>query len=140
MKLLLRVIGTAALLALGAVVMPYSWMNAVHGWLGMGRLPQAPIVSYLARSTSGFYVLLGGLFWVVSFDLRRHEVVLYYLGVVIVVFGAALFVIDLAVGMPLFWSLGEGPFNTALGIVILFSSRRLRAGPSHAYHKLKESE
>jgi hypothetical protein len=139
-KLFLRIIGTAALLALVAVIMPFSWMDSGHQWLGMGRLPDAPVVSYLARSTSGFYALLGGLFWVVSFDLRRHRVVLHYLGVVIIVFGAALFVIDLAAGMPLFWSLGEGPFNVAFGTVILVSNRRLQPGASHAYHEQKESE
>lgn len=89
-KLFLRIIGTVALLALVAVVMPYSWMNATHQWLGMGQLPSEPIVGYLARSTSTFYAFLGGLMWLVSFDLHRHRIVLYYLGVVIVIFGAAL--------------------------------------------------
>ena len=60
-KLFLRVVGTVALLAVVAVVMPYSWMDAVHQRLGMGKLPPEPIVGYLARSTSAFYAMLGGL-------------------------------------------------------------------------------
>lgn len=124
-KLFLRILGTAALLALVAVVMPYSWMNATHQWLGMGQLPAEPIVGYLARSTSAFYALLGGLFWVASFDLCRHRMVLCYLGVVIVIFGAALFVIDLLEGMPLYWNLTEGPFNVVFGVVIFALARRL---------------
>jgi hypothetical protein len=124
-KLLLRIIGSVALLALVAVVMPYSWMNAVHQWLGMGELPSEPVVGYLARSTSAFYAFLGGLFWVVSFDLHRHRMVLCYLGVVIVIFGAVLLVVDLLEGMPLWWSLGEGPINIVFGIVILMNSYRL---------------
>jgi hypothetical protein len=124
-KLFLRIIGTTALFAVVAVVMPYSWMNAIHQWLGMGELPSEPIVGYLARSTSAFYAILGGLFWLVSFDLQRHKLVLCYLGIVVVTFGVALFVIDLLEGMPLYWSLTEGPFNVGFGIVILIFSCRI---------------
>ena len=130
LKLLLRIIGSVALVAIVAVFMPYSWMNAVHRWLGMGELSDQPIVGYLARSTSAFYALLGGLFWVVSFDLHRHKVVLCYLGIVVVIFGAALFVIDLLEGMPLYWSFTEGPFNVGFGIVILVLSYRIGVKPT----------
>ena len=95
MRLLLRLIGTAAPLAVVAVVMPYSWMDAIYEWLGIGRLPSDPIVGYLARSTSAFYALLGGLLWAVSFDPQRHRLALQYLGVAIIVFGGALSAIDL---------------------------------------------
>lgn len=133
LRLFLRIIGTAALLALVAVVMPYSWMNAVHEWLGMGTLPSEPIVGYLARSTSAFYALLGGLFWVASFDLHQHRMVLCYLGIVIVIFGTALFVVDLLEGMPLWWTIGEGPFNIVFGVVILALARRLGRGENRRY-------
>jgi hypothetical protein len=124
-KLVLRIVGSAALLALVAVVIPYSWMNAIHQWLGMDRLPAEPIVGYLARSTSAFYALLGGLLWVVSFDLHRYRPVLIYIGSAIIFFGVTLFAIDLLEGMPLWWSLGEGPFNTAFGIVVLVLAYRM---------------
>jgi len=127
LKLLLRIIGTAGLFAIIAVVMPYSSMNSIHKWLGMGELPAEPIVGYLARSTSAFYAILGGLFWVVSFDLKRHRMVLCYLGIVVVIFGAALFIIDLLECMPLHWSLTEGPFNLIFGVVILLLAFRLNS-------------
>ena len=127
-RLFLRIIGTAALLAVVAVVMPYSWMNAIHKWLGMGELLSEPIVGYLARSTSAFYVLLGGLMWVVSFDLYRHRLVLDYLGAAIIFFGITLFVVDIVEGLPLYWILFEGPPNTAFGVYILMASRRLKNG------------
>ena len=133
LRLFLRIIGTAALLALVAVIMPYSWMNAIHQWLGMGQLPAEPIVGYLARSTSAFYALLGGLFWVVSFDLHRHRMVLCYLGIVIVIFGVALLVVDLLEGMPLWWTIGEGPFNIVFGVVILALARRLGRRKNRRY-------
>lgn len=125
LRLFLRIIGTAALFALVAVVMPYSWMKAIHQWLGLGTLPTEPIVGYLARSTSAFYASLGGLMWVVSFDLHRHRIVLCYLGVAIILFGAALFVIDLLAAMPLWWTFCEGPPNTTFGVVIYVLAHRL---------------
>lgn len=60
-----------------------------------------------------------GLFWLASFDLHRHRLVLCYLGIVIVIFGASLFIIDLLEGMPLYWSLTGGPINVTFGVVIL---------------------
>jgi hypothetical protein len=123
-RLFLRLIGTASLLAIVAVVMPYTWMDAIHYRLGMGRLPSNPIVGYLARSTSSFYALLGGLLWVVSFDLQRHRLMLQYLGVAIIIFGGLLFAIDLLEEMPLLWSLCEGPIDITIGIVVLCLSRR----------------
>lgn len=129
-KLFLRIIGTAALLALVAVVIPYSWMNAIHQWLGMGRLPDQPVVGYLARSTSAFYAFFGGLLWLVSFDLRRHRPVLCYMGAATVLFGIILFAVDLLEGLPLYWSLFEGPINMVFGIVILIYSYRMCTEPT----------
>jgi len=118
-RLFLRTVGTVALLAVIAVVMPYSWMNGIHQWLGMGKLPAEPIVGYLARSTSAFYAILGGLLWVVSYDLRRYRPVLQYLGLVMILFGITLGVVDFVEGMPFWWKLSEGPLNAAVGIIIL---------------------
>ncbi len=124
LRLFLRIIGSASLLAVAGVVMPHAWMDAIHGWLGMGGLPSDTIVGYLARSTSAFYALLGGLLWVVSFDPQRHRLVLWYLGAAIIAFGGALLAVDLLEGMPLFWSLCEGPIDIGLGLVILGLSHR----------------
>ncbi len=126
LRLLLRVIGSAALVAVPCALMASSWMNAVHQGLGMGELPAEPVVGYLARSTSAFYAGLGGLLWVSSFDVRRHQLVLSYLGAAIVLFGLMLLAVDFLEGMPYWWSLAEGPFNVGFGIVILVLSWRIR--------------
>jgi hypothetical protein len=64
---------------------------------------------------------------VVSFDLHRHKAVLCYLSIFVVIFGAALFVIDLLEGMPLHWSLTEGPFNLIFGVVMLILAFRINS-------------
>ena len=126
LKWFLRITGTSALTALVFVAAPYSWMDAIHQWLGMGKLPDEPIVGYLARSTSAFYALLGGLLWVVSFHLRRNRLVLQYLGIAMVLFGITFFVVDLVEGMPLFWKVCEGPIDVIFGIVLLWFSHRIK--------------
>ena len=137
LRFVLRWIGTVSLLALFAVVMPYAWMDATHYWLGLGRLPDQPIVGYLARSVSAFYALLGGLLWVISFDLPRHRPTLCYLGVAIMVFGATLTGIDWVEGLPLFWRVWEGPWVMLMGAAIAWCAARIKPhasdgeSPSH---------
>lgn len=46
---LLRLGGAVMLTALGAVVMPYEWMNSIRRQTGLGELPHVPIVGYLSR-------------------------------------------------------------------------------------------
>ncbi len=128
LKILLRVVGSAALLATVAVFMPYSWMDAIHRMLGMGELPSEPIVGYLARSTSLFYAIVGGLAWVVSFDLRRHAAVTLYLGIAFVCAGVVLLGVDVVEGMPWFWSLVEAPTDIGIGAIILVLRRGAPAG------------
>ncbi len=125
LKLLLRFLGTTSLFELVFVVAPYSWLDSIHSSLGMGQLPNKPVVGYLARSTSAFYALLGGLFWIVSFDPGRHHLVLRYLGTAITLFGAALLAIDWWEGLPFLWKVWEGPFLMAFGLAIFSLSRKI---------------
>ena len=121
---ILRIMGSSSLLALIFVAVPHAWMDSIHSALGMGPLPAEPVVGYLARSTSAMYALLGGLLWVVSFDLRRYRRILIYLGAAITSFGVMLLVVDWSEGMPLFWTVWEGPFVAVFGLVILFLIRK----------------
>jgi hypothetical protein len=121
----LRTIGSASLLAVFAVFLPYETMNATHQWLGMGKLPDAPIVGYLARSTSAFYAILGGLLWLASFDLPRHRLLLGYIGGALAVLGVVLFGVDIIEGLPGYWIAIEGPADTLFGLTIYLWSRRI---------------
>lgn len=129
LKVILRLLGSSSLCALLFIAVPYDWMNSIHGWLGLGTLPPDPIVGYLSRSLSAFYALTGGLFWVLSFDVVRYRSVLAYLGWAIVALGVVLFFVDLAEGLPLYWTAWEGPFVTAYGSFMTYLVRRLE--PRH---------
>jgi hypothetical protein len=128
LRFVLRWEGSVTLLALVAVVMPYSWMDATHQWLGLGRLPDQPIVGYLTRSLSALYALLGGLLWALSFDLQRHRPTICFLGVAIVIFGAMLTAIDWVEGLPLWWRVWEGPWVMVMGAATAWLAFRLEPG------------
>ena len=113
------------LTALVAVVMPFEWMNAIHRQVGLGELPHVPIVGYLTRSISTLYALHGALLVFMAGDVRRYLPVVRFLAVAGVVFGAMMLAIDCAVGMPLLWTIAEGPYVVLLSAVLLwFSGRR----------------
>ena len=104
------------LIAVIPAVMPFSWMIAIHRQLGMGELPEGPIMGYLTRSLSILYAMHGALVFFVSLDVRRYLPVVKCLAVLSIVLGAGLLVLDFVVGMPLFWIICEGPF-----IIVFYS-------------------
>lgn len=115
---LLRLGGCLMLLAFLAVPLPWSWMDASHRLLGLGPLPEGAIVEYLARSISLLYGVHGGLLLVFSTDIRRYAPAIRFFGAMDMVFGAAVLAIDLEAGMPLFWTLNEGPPVAIVGAVL----------------------
>ena len=125
LKLILRLLGGSSLFALVFVVLPYKWMDSIHASIGMGRLPDTPVVLYLIRTTSAFYAAAGALFWIVSFDLGQYRSILILVASSIGLLGLVLFWVDWSEGMPLLWKVWEGPFLIALGFAMLLLIRRL---------------
>ena len=125
--LLLRIVGVGALFALVAVFMPVSWMAATHRWLGLGEMPTAPVVEYLARSLSAFYALLGALCLVMASDPERYRPVVRFLGVAFALMSLVLLGVDLAAGMPWWWTASEGPGGIVFGAMLFYLAR-----PAHS--------
>ena len=126
LKFLLRLAGAVMLLAVGAVLMPRSWMAAAHQWLKLGPFPDGPIVVYLARSVSAFYAATGGLLLLVSRDLRRYAPVVAYFALAGILFGIAICTIDFMIGLPAWWTVGEGLSLFPLCIIVLALQWRIR--------------
>jgi hypothetical protein len=126
-SILLRVLGVGGLFALVAVVMPVSWMAATHRWLGLGEMPSGPVVEYLARSLSAFYALVSALCLWVTWDLARYRPLIRFLGVAFALLGLIFLGVDVAAGMPWWWSAAEGPLTAAVGAVLFWL-----AGPGRA--------
>ncbi len=132
LRFFLRWVGFVAMLAIIAVVMPYSWMDSIHRWLGMGPLPDQPIVGYLARSLSAFYALFGALLWRLSLDVRANRPILRFVGIITVAFGLTLFGIDCAEKMPGFWRNAEGPITILIGSLLLILVQKTKPSTSSA--------
>ena len=115
--------GIPGLLALVPVFMPFSWMVATHRWLGLGEMPTAPVVEYLARSVSAFYALFGALCLVVASDLERYRPLVRFLGMAFALMGLVLLGVDLTAGMPWWWSAFEGPPGVLFGALIYILAR-----------------
>jgi hypothetical protein len=125
LALLLRISAVLLLIAVIPAVMPFSWMVTIHRQLGMGELPAGPITGYLTRSLSAVYAFHGALVFFVSLDVRRYLPVIKFLAVLGIVFGAGMLILDIVVGMPLFWIIAEGPFIVVLGGTLFWLSTKI---------------
>lgn len=111
--------------ALVAVVLPWEAMDAVHSEMGLGRMPKSPIVDYLARSLSLVYASMAPLCGFLARDVRRYPEIIALQATVKLVGGFGLLMLDLALGMPLFWTVCEGPLIMALSVAVLLLVRGL---------------
>src|SRR6516164_6558611 len=115
--------GIPGLFALVPVFMPFSWMAATHRWLGLGEMPTAPIVEYLARSLSGFYAFFGALCLAMSADVERYRRLVQFLGAAIAVMSVVVFGVDWSINMPWWWTAFEGPPGIGFGVFIFYLAR-----------------
>ncbi len=125
--LLLRLSAAILLTAIVPAMMPFAWMEAIHRQLGMGELPEGPIMGYLTRSLSAMYAMHGALLFFVSLDVRRFLPVVKCLAVLAVLFGMGMIVLDIVVGMPWPWVVAEGPFVVILGSVLFGLAGRVQS-------------
>ena len=134
LKALLRLGGVVTVSAFAAILLPQEWMVSSHAWLGLGEFPRAPIVDYLARSIAALYGFHGGLLLTVARDPMSLRPIVSYVAFMNVAFGAIMLGVDLYCGMPLWWTLGEGPPIAALGVVIAWLNSSIPATARQSAH------
>lgn len=117
---LLRISGVGALFAIPFIFVPFSWMESIHAWLGLGQMMHSPMIEYLARSLSAFYAISGGLFLITALDVRKSRQVLMYLGVVISILGILFILIGYMADLPWWWIYLEGPPTILFGLSLPF--------------------
>jgi hypothetical protein len=96
------------------------WINAKAG---LAELVYTPVMSYLIRSLSGMYAIIGAIFLFVSTDLKRYRELIRFLGGVAVVAGFGLIVLDAVVRLPFLWTVAEGPATMVMGGVMIYLCR-----------------
>lgn len=127
--LLLRLDGMVMLVALFPSIMPLTWMKEIHRCLGMGELPDGPIISYLTRSLSIMYAMHGALLFFISWDVRRYLPVVKLVAILTILLGLWLTALDVIVGMPMFWTIFEGPILFLLYCVVLWLTGHVQGNP-----------
>ena len=100
------------------MLLPVDWMDSIHRSMGLGELPRAPVVDYLARSVAALYGFHGALLLLISTDPVKYRTIVWFVSLLNIVFGVMLVVIDVHAGMPRSWTLFEGPSLVVFGIVI----------------------
>jgi hypothetical protein len=121
---LLRLAGVVTACGFFAIFLPVDWMIATHEWLGLGVFPRSPLVDYLTRSIAALYGFHGCLLLIIASDPIKYRALVWYAAVMNIGFGIILFVVDLHAGMPMFWTMAEGPPIMALGIVVAILNSR----------------
>lgn len=115
---LLRLTGSIEILSFGAVIMPRSWMESSHIWLGLGEMPGGPIIMFMIRQASYAYGMHGISLWILARDVKRFRPLLILNGISFLLAAPVFFVIDYTAGMPWWWTvvdtLGCGFFGAAL--------------------------
>ena len=121
---LLRLAGSVELLAFLAVVMPRSWMEIAHTWLGMGEMPSGPIIMFMIRQASYTYGMHGISLWVIASDVERFRLLIILNGIAFLIAAPVFFLIDQTSGMPFWWTLGDTFGCGSFGAALLWLSRR----------------
>jgi hypothetical protein len=127
---LLRLAGSIELLAFIAVVMPRSWMEIAHAWLGLGEMPDGPIIMFMIRQASYTYGIHGISLWVIASNVERFRLLVILNGVAYLVAGPVFFLIDHFSGMPWWWTAGDAVFCASFGAVLLLLSKPQRSTES----------
>lgn len=121
---LLRLVGTFELLAFIAVIMPRSWMEISHAWLGLGVMPEGSVLMFLIRQASYAYGMHGISLWLLASDVKRFRPLTLLNGVSFLLAGPIFFIIDYTAGMPTWWTMGDGPSCGLVGLAMLWLSRK----------------
>lgn len=116
---LLRLAGAVEILAFIAVVMPRSFMETSHAWLGLGTMPEGPILMFMIRQASYSYGMHGVSLWVLATDVDRFRPLVILNGIAFLLAAPVFFFIDYTSGMPHWWTLGDTASCAFFGAALL---------------------
>jgi hypothetical protein len=95
-------------------------MEMSHAWLGLGVLPDGAVLMFLIRQTSYTYGIHGLSLWLLASDVKRFRPLILLNGFSFLLAGPIFFIIDHTAGMPLWWTLGDGPSCGLIGLALLW--------------------
>ena len=131
LKLLLRVVGVSAVLAVVPAIMPQAWLV----WCVDKAEPDTPVhllITYLVRLLSAYYALLGVLLLVFAGDVRRYApalraVAVWCLLAAIFLVSSLLFEVTGSNRGWFFWFIfSDGCFGIVFSVCVLFLQRGIK--------------
>ena len=120
---LLRIGGSFELLAFVAVVMPRSWMELSHVWLGLGEMPHGPILIFMIRQASYVYGMHGISLWILASNVVRFRPLVVLNGISFLLAAPVFFLIDYTSGVPHWWTVMDTLLCGLFGAGLLWLSR-----------------
>lgn len=119
----LRFIGTTALLAFLASVMPAAWIISISEELGFDPFPHSPLTFYLARHLSLLYGFVGATLLVIASDLARYRSLVRYAAIGTILLSGFQLVIDSMSDLPWWWTWGESGSTLVGGLMLYWLQR-----------------
>lgn len=126
---LLRITGAVMLCALVFVFCPFEWMAGIHQRIGLGELGYTPLLSYLTRTLSALYATMGAILLFISLNPDRYRPLICFLGVLTLLGGVGVTILDAVLRLPLFWTASEGPLTILLGVALIVLARPMGKEP-----------
>jgi len=121
---LLRIAGATEIFAFIAVVMPRSWMEVSNAWLGMGAMPDGPLLMFMIRQASYTYGVHGLSLWLIASDVERFRPFIVFNGIAFLVAAPVFLLIDITSGMPWWWAVSDPGSCGFFGVTLLWLSHR----------------
>jgi peptidoglycan/LPS O-acetylase OafA/YrhL len=119
LAIFLRIVAGVQMLTFAVVVMPVAWIAAWHVWLGMGAMPDDPVLRYVIRGAAFAQGGVGVLAWVIATDVVRYRPLVLTVAAVSLCAAPAYYFIDATAGMPRFWCLFDFAYCLVAGAVLL---------------------
>ena len=123
---LLRLVGVIELLAFFAVVMPRSWMEVSHEWLGMGQMAEGSLIMFMIRQASYAYGMHGVSLWILATDVVRFRPLVLFNGISFLLAAPVFVVIDYTSGMPWWWTISDPLSCGVFGAALLWLGRKVK--------------
>jgi len=111
------------ILAFVAVVMPRSWMEVSHTWLGLGVMPSGIVLMFLIRQASYVYGMHGISLWILASDVVRFRPLVRLNAISFLVASPVFLLIDYTSGTPLFWTVIDTLGCAFFGVSLLWLDR-----------------
>ena len=127
----LRLTGATEILAFISVVMPRSWMEVSHSWLGLGEMPRGPLIMFMIRQASYAYGMHGVSLWLMATDVRRYQPLIVFNAISFLGAAVVFAVIDYTAGMPFWWTVVDAVGCASFGVAVLILNRSMRGSLSH---------